>query len=151
MFAAKLSRWLGNSPKSGGLRAMATIPGLSTGRAHSMESLRCAHRLVWHVLAWFAMSLGAAIASLATHPQALELICSASHGIKMVAHGDTGTPGAGHHIGDCPLCVTVGAPPPVAAACVPFAAPVHATTLPVAAYVAALAVAPPPARGPPSV
>ena len=116
-----------------------------------MENLRRAHRLVWHALAWFALSIGAAAASAAIHPQALELICSVSQGMKMVAMGDGSVPSASHQMGDCPLCVTAGAPPPVAAISVPHQLPADAPTVLATAYVETLAAIPPPARGPPSI
>ena len=116
-----------------------------------MENLRRAHRLVWFALTWFALSIGAVAASAAINPQAIELICSASHGVKMVVKGDGSSPGSAHQMGHCPLCVTAGAPPPVAAVAVPYQPPAHAPTLVAAAYVATFAAAPPPARGPPSI
>ncbi|HXD42393.1 MAG TPA: DUF2946 family protein [Ramlibacter sp.] len=117
-----------------------------------MERLRRAHRLVWFALAWLALSIGAAAASAAIHPLALELICSVSHGNQMVvAQDDGGEPAAGHHhVGDCPLCVTAGAPPPVTGIAVPHQVPAAAPTPWLAEYVAAFGAAPPPARGPPS-
>src|SRR6185369_11321241 len=113
-----------------------------------MEQLRRAYRLVWFALTWFALSIGAAAASAAIHPMALELICSGGHGIKMVVEGDGGVPAAGHHqMSDCPLCATAGAPPPVAAISDPHQLPADAPTVLATAYVATFAAAPPPARG----
>jgi hypothetical protein len=124
---------------------------VAEARANFMEHLRRAHRLVWHALAWFALSIGAAVASAAITPQAVELICSASHGLKMVVKDDGRAPSSGHRMGDCPLCVTAGAPPPVGAFSVPSQPPAQAPTILVAAYVATFAATPPPARGPPPI
>ena len=117
----------------------------------SMEKLRRAHRLVWLVLAWFALSIGAAVASPAINLQSQELVCSGAHGTKLVVTGDSGAPHAGHHLGDCPLCVTAGAPPPVAAISAAYQPPAHAPVALVAVYIVAFAAAPPAARGPPSI
>ena len=116
-----------------------------------METLRHTYRLVWLALTWFALSIGAVAASAVINPQAVELICSGGHAIKMVVKGDGGAPVAGHHLGDCPLCVTAGAPPPATATCVPHQLPADAPTVLATTYVATFAAAPPPARGPPSI
>ena len=116
-----------------------------------MQNLRRAHRLIWFALTWFALSIGAMAAAAAINPQAIELICSTSHRSKMVANGDGGAPVAGHHLGDCPLCVTAGAPPPVLTPSVPHRLPADAPAVVPIAYVATQAAVPPPARGPPSI
>jgi hypothetical protein len=115
-----------------------------------MEHLRRDYRLVWFALTWFALSIGAAGASAAITPGALELICSGSNGIKMMIKGDASAPSSGHQMGDCPLCITAGAPPPVPAISVFDQLPADAPTLFATTYVAIFAATPPPARGPPS-
>ena len=68
-----------------------------------METLRHAYRLVWIALTWFALSIGAVAASAIINPQAVELICSGGHGIKMVVKGDGGAPVSGPPPGRLPL------------------------------------------------
>jgi hypothetical protein len=112
---------------------------------HRLRDVRFLTRLV---LAWFALSLGVAMASPWVKPQALQLVCSAAGTAKLVpADGADDVAGASHLL-DCPLCIMAAAPPPAArsAAAVPagHAAPqARRSSWPGA--VAAL----PPARGPP--
>jgi hypothetical protein len=115
--------------------------------------LRNARRLARLVLAWFALSLGAAIASPLVKPADIELVCSGTGTLKLLVKGDAGS---GSHRGaatlDCPLCAGPGAPPPIAHLDIPPAPPV-AGPLPgaiPATRIAALAAAPLPARGPPA-
>lgn len=79
-----------------------------------MQTLRNAHRLARFVLVWFVLSMGVAIASPLVKPQSMQLVCSASGSIKIIADGgDDGTPSRLNLL-DCPLCAVVGAPPPAA-------------------------------------
>jgi hypothetical protein len=108
--------------------------------------------LIRWALLWFALSLGAAIASPMVHPVSMELVCSASGSVKAIVHTDDGAHelGAGHL--DCPLCVLGGAPPAAPGVSLPSVAPaVHAATPFARAHIAAITAAPPPARGPPSL
>ena len=116
-----------------------------------MESLRHARRIARLVLAWFALSLGIAIAAPLVKPAGIELVCSGSGSLKLLVKGDTGGSTAIHHALDCPLCAGVGAPPLVAGVAVPFV-PMqgHAVQAIPAARIAALTAAPLPARGPPA-
>ena len=113
-----------------------------------MQALRNAPFLVRLVLAWFALSIGVAVASPVVKPAGLGLICSGG-GIVLVAGDDGGTAPTGHTL-ECPLCVGLGAPPPAA-----FSGIVHLLPLARAvqsipsARIAALTAAPLPARGPP--
>ncbi|MGJ7533438.1 MULTISPECIES: DUF2946 family protein [unclassified Variovorax] len=109
--------------------------------------------LIRWVLLWFALSLGAAIASPVVHPQTVELVCSNAGSVKAIVHTDDGAQelGAGHM--DCPLCVLNGAPPattPIVElpALMPLARAVQAIP---SAHIAAVTAAPLPARGPPSL
>ena len=117
-----------------------------------MQALRNASFLARLVLAWFALSLGAAIASPVLHPQGVQLVCSAGGALKLVLPADDGQAPQVQAGMDCPLCATVGAPPAAQWAAglplLPAAEPVVSRTLP--PWVAAPA-APPPARGPPAV
>ncbi len=69
-------------------------------------------RLARLVLAWFALTLGVAVAAPLVSPNGLTLICSAGGSVRLVADADAPVVGATL---DCPLCVFSGAPPPVAA------------------------------------
>jgi len=109
--------------------------------------------LIRLALLWFALSLGVAIASPLVHPQTVELVCSSAGSVKAIVHGDDGAQemGAGHM--DCPLCVLSGAPPATTPTVeLPAFAPLARVVRPVpSAHVAAVATAPLPARGPPSL
>ena len=116
-----------------------------------MQALRNAAFLARLVLAWFALSLGVAIAAPVVKPRSIELICSGAGAVKLLSQGDdTGTP-AGLHTLHCPLCATTGAPPVAAQGLAGVIAPVGQVPPSIrAARVAALTAAPPPARGPPT-
>jgi hypothetical protein len=113
-----------------------------------MHSLRNAAFLARLVLAWFALSLGVAIAAPIVKPHGVELICSAGGAVKIMVKGDAGQP-SGTHTLDCPLCAPSGAPP-IASAGLARAQPLRyvVQTIP-AARIAALTQPVPPARGPP--
>ena len=114
-----------------------------------MQALRNAAFLARLVLAWFALSIGVAIAAPVVHPQGVELICSAGGAVKIMVKGDVDKP-AGLHTLDCPLCAPSGAPP-VAGAGLAQAQPLrHFVEAIPAARIAALTRPIPPARGPPS-
>jgi hypothetical protein len=113
-----------------------------------MEILRRAHRLTCLLLAWFALSVGVAIASPVINPQAMELICSGSGSTKVLVAGEGDAWDGASHMHDCRLCVMTGAPPvPVVFA--PHQPPAQplAPILPVP--VAAQTAAPLSARAPP--
>ncbi|MEO5796953.1 MAG: hypothetical protein ABIP34_19135 [Rhodoferax sp.] len=111
-----------------------------------------ARRLARWVLLCFALSLGVAIASPLTHPQAMELVCSSGGSVKLLVTAPDGSTQVVSQMGDCPLCITAGAPPPVGPG--PWVEPVQPLsyvlrTIP-AAHIAFLTAAPLPARGPPT-
>jgi hypothetical protein len=117
-----------------------------------MHSLRRARFLARLVLAWFAMSLGVAIASPLVRPAGIEVICSGAGSIKLLVKGEPDGSTTATHTLDCPLCASVGAPPPALRADLEFVpAPGHAVQPIPAAHIASTAAAPLPARGPPSV
>ncbi|BEP37558.1 hypothetical protein GmRootV59_45290 [Variovorax sp. V59] len=104
------------------------------------------------VLLWFALSIGAAVASPIVHPQAVELVCSSAGSIKAVVHTEDGVQEMGASHMDCPLCVLTGAPPPSPAAAafdLPLPLGRVVQSIP-AARLAAATAAPLPARGPPA-
>src|SRR3569832_86029 len=78
-----------------------------------MQALRRARFLARLVLAWFALSLGVAIASPIVKQGDIELVCSASGAMKLIVKGDAGTGKQSSHTLDCPLCASTSAPPPV--------------------------------------
>jgi len=118
-----------------------------------MQLLRSSSMLARLVLAWFALTLGVAIASPMVSPQATQLVCSTGMGVKWVALDSDGQAmEAGHASLDCPACLAATLPPP-------NITPRPATALPVplaqhpfhAAHIAALTGAPLPPRGPPAL
>jgi hypothetical protein len=115
-----------------------------------MQRLRNAAFLARLVLAWFALSLGVAIASPLVKPQGVELVCAGGGAMKLLVKNDQGK-SAGSHTLDCPLCVFGDAPLPIAVVAVatteasPLAGPTRA-----ADPVPARTAAPLPARGPPA-
>ena len=115
-----------------------------------MQALRNASFLARLVLAWFALSIGVAVASPLVKTQSFELICSGGAGMKLLVHGDQdGALAAGHTL-DCPLCASLASLPAKAQVVA------HAKRPPSPVFqsspaprIAALAAPPPPARGPP--
>ena len=114
-----------------------------------MEALRRAHRLTRLVLAWFALSVGFAIAAPVVQPQSLEMVCSGTGGMKMMMADDQGTvPDPGGHMKDCRLCVMTGAPvTPVVF--VPHQPPAQPLSFDLPVPVVAATAAPFSARAPP--
>lgn len=63
-------------------------------------------------LAWFALTLGVAVAAPMLQPQAVQLVCDAVGGVKLVAlQGDGSAGGQVLHGLDCVLCLSGGAAP----------------------------------------
>ncbi|MGZ5194861.1 MAG: hypothetical protein ACXWJM_06365 [Ramlibacter sp.] len=115
-----------------------------------MQALRHATFLARLVLAWFALTLGVAIASPLVNPQAMELVCSGAGVLKLVVKADGGTAPASGHTLDCPLCASFSAPPAAAPAVTAMALPRGDFVAQTPASRTALrAAAPLPARGPP--
>lgn len=118
-----------------------------------MLALRRAHHLARFVLVWFVLSIGVAVASPLVSPQGMALVCSGSGALKVLVKTADGTATeASSHSLDCPLCASLGAPPPVLRR-VPAPDPTRGYVLPPipAARIASLAAAPGPARGPPAL
>jgi hypothetical protein len=117
-----------------------------------MHSLRSAKNLARLVLLWFALSLGAAVASPLIKPQAMELVCSGSGAMKLLVKSDDGSSKeTGSFTLDCPLCAASSAPPPLAQlATRPAQALTHVLQPIAAAHIAFFTAAPLPARGPPA-
>ncbi len=117
-------------------------------RFHTRFNVQFLARLV---LAWFALSLGVAIASPIVSPQSMELVCSAAGAVKVVVQTDDGAQDLGSMHMDCPLCMLAGAPPPLPiVAAIALALPLGRAVQSIpAARIAAATAAPPPARAPP--
>lgn len=112
-----------------------------------------ARRLARWVLLCFALSLGVAIASPLTHPQAMALVCSSAGAVKLLVTAPDGSTQVLSQMGDCPLCVTANAPPPTPVSprvTLPSALSYALRSIS-AAHAAYATAAPLPARGPPSV
>lgn len=111
---------------------------------------RAVRGLVRLMLAWFVLSIGAAVASPWIKAQGVELVCAGSGAIKLLVHSDEGAHEIPSHTLDCPLCVQTGAPPSlsVGAPATPRALDYGPRMLP-ASHTAARTAAPLPARGPP--
>ena len=119
----------------------------------SLQSLRNAHRLTRFVLVWFALFVGAALASPLVKPEAVQLVCSAIGGVKLVQADATGEEVSGAELRtalDCPACLPLIAPPAAEVlAPLPAGNLSHVLqTLP-AAQLASLLVQPWQARAPP--
>lgn len=115
-----------------------------------LQTLRNARWLTRLVLVWFALFIGAAVASPMVKPVAGQMVCSTMGGMKMVMDGEDGKSTQPSASMDCPLCAPMITPPsPEARAVEPPSALAHALqTLP-AAHLAGLTGAPLPPRGPP--
>lgn len=117
-----------------------------------MPSLRRAHFLARLVLVWFALSIGVAIASPMVNPQSTQLICTGSGVMKVLITTADGVQEVASQSMDCPLCASMGAPPPAARpATEPHLPLSYAVQNIPAAVIAKLTAAPPPARGPPNL
>ena len=126
-------------------------PGRDVTIIQPMHALRHAHHLARLVLVWFVLSIGVAVASPLVSPQGMALICSGSGAMKVLVKTADGATEASSHSLDCPLCASIGAPPPVART---VAAPDPTLgyvfqPIPVV-RIASLTAAPLPARGPPA-
>lgn len=117
-----------------------------------MQRLRQARFLARLVLAWFALTIGIAVASPWVQPRSLELVCSGAGAMKLLVQGDDGSTSFAGGTLDCPLCASLGAPPPMASQA-PVAHPPDLLASPrlAAAPVVVATAAPLPARGPPLV
>jgi len=101
-------------------------------------------------LLWFALTLGAAVASPLVNPQTEVLICSGMGGMAKVTLNDDGTVSDTSVALSCPLCMTGHLNAPVSFSAVPALVPrtYRLPNLAVTPVVAWTAVSPP-SRGPP--
>ena len=117
-----------------------------------MQTLRHARFLARLVLVWFALALGVAIASPLVKPQSTELVCASGGAMKLIVKSDDGKPVQSGHTLDCPLCATIGAPPPLVQLPVAVPSALAQALLPIAAaHIAGRTAAPLPPRGPPTL
>lgn len=116
-----------------------------------MHALRNSVSLARLVMAWFALTLGLAIASPLVHPQAMELVCTAGGSVKLVVvNGEEGPAVSAQHSLDCPLCLAVTLPPAHVSPSWAQPQPLGRALQPiVSARIASLVGAPLPPRGPP--
>lgn len=116
-----------------------------------MQFLRNAKTLARLVLLFFALAMGAAVASPLMKTSAMELVCDGSGTMKLVAGSHGEAPATGAHLLDCPLCIGAVAPPaldrPVAQL---HPAPARQLSPLPSTPIAAKAAAALPARGPPA-
>ncbi len=114
-----------------------------------MQALRQARWITRLVLVWFALFVGAAIASPIAKPSGAQMVCSAMGGMKMVVNDDGQARSVSASM-DCPLCAPVLTPPSPQAQVfdLPSALGHVLQTLP-AAHNAGSSGAPLPPRGPP--
>ena len=117
-----------------------------------MQNLRNAHNITRLVLVWFALFLGAAIASPIVSHNPTQLVCSASGVMTVVSTGGDSTGAANGHTLDCPLCTGIGAPPPLSLIVFDPVQPLgYALQSFASAHIASASAAPLPARGPPTL
>ena len=115
-----------------------------------METLRRLRRLTCQLLlVWFALSVGAAVASPLLAPHDANVICSGSGGPMLMPADEGGTPSSGHEH-DCRMCVMVGAPP-VPLLFAAHQAPADTPILPPTTPLASEASVPFQQRGPPLI
>jgi hypothetical protein len=117
-----------------------------------MQTLRHFTRITRLVLAWFVLSLGVAAASPIVKPQDALVVCTGTGAMKVLVQSDDGSTTEQMHSGmDCPLCATLGAPPPaVTTGAQPVQVGSYALPGIPGVPMAARSAAPLPARGPPS-
>ena len=116
-----------------------------------MSRLRNAIQITRLVLVWFALSVGVAIASPVLNPKGMEMVCTGTGMMKLVAHGDDGNAASAKTM-DCPLCTSITAPPPEFNTSLTQSSPLaHAVQLIAAAHIAAVTAPPLPSRGPPAL
>jgi hypothetical protein len=102
------------------------------------------------VLLSFVLSLGVAIASPIVNPQATQLICTGTGVMKVIVISADGSTEVSSQSMDCPLCVSIIAPPPVLKSSFEPTQVLSYALQPIpAANIAKRTAAPLPARGPP--
>ena len=120
-----------------------------------MHALRKSSWLARLFLAWFALTLGAAIAAPLVERQAVVMLCAEGGAAKLLVMGADGKAvrAINPHTLHCPLCLAGALPLPVVSSFAGSAAepPVFATAWRIESPTAWSPGAPMPARGPPAV
>ena len=118
----------------------------------NMHALRTSSTLICLVLAWFALTLGVAMASPIVAPKTMEMICADGGTMKVIVVDKNGdVVEVGQHTLDCAMCLPASLPAPAATQQMIQPQPLaHALTPIEEARIAALVGAPLPPRGPPS-
>ncbi|MDP2768640.1 MAG: hypothetical protein Q8O81_02275 [Giesbergeria sp.] len=115
-----------------------------------MKTLRSMTRLRWWLLAWFALYLGAAVASPIIQPQVTEMVCTSTGAVKLFVHSDGGTVELGAVGMDCPMCLLGATVPVTTHVALPVLLPqADIPALPARVFTVIATAAPPPARAPP--
>lgn len=117
-----------------------------------MHTLRTSKLIAQLVLVWFALFVGAAIATPYLQPGGLQMVCASGGGVKLVnASGEEGNGPASAGM-DCPLCASVSPlPTPPGLSFEPPSRLAHALQPTVVARMASATAPPLPSRGPPSL
>ena len=115
-----------------------------------MDFLRLLNRQRRWIVAWFFLSLGAALAAPMVQARTMELVCTGGNGLSLVVHSSDGKAAPDTLGMDCSLCLPSMEPPQPAVLTVPGWPITHSVPLPPPRVVAvAPTAAPPPARAPP--
>ena len=116
-----------------------------------MQTLRRAQWITRFVLVWFALFMGAAVASPLIRSEGLQVVCTGMGSMKLVQPDAAGEAGPLQPLAmDCPLCMPVAAPAPVMMTVTHSGGPAHALRPRVSTRLASLVGLPWQARGPPS-
>lgn len=116
-----------------------------------MHFLRHSTFIAKLVLVWFVLFLGSAVAAAIVKQGDVQLVCTASGGVKAVGASGNDAPPVTHHNVECPLCASVAPPAPAPVVSCEAHAPLAHVLQPIAAAHLATATAPPlPSRGPPN-
>ena len=117
-----------------------------------MNYFRQAHFLARIVLAWFVLSVCAAMASPLVVPKSMDMVCTSGGVMKFISSDDAQDAGTALKTMDCALCMPVVFPPaPIAQQFIQVSSLAHALQPLVAAHIATATAPPLPSRGPPSL
>lgn len=116
-----------------------------------MQTIRNSRWMTNLVLVWFALLVSSSIATTYIKPGSLQMVCSGSGVMKLLDTSDNQESNQkSPHAMDCPLCISVIAPPCVLQNSFEKPSPLAFALRPIAAAHIAFATAPPlPSRGPP--
>jgi len=117
----------------------------------TLQSLRNATLLARFVLVCWALVTGVAIASPLAKPNTLAMVCSGAGVIQLLVNPGDGGEAPANATLDCPLCVSMAAPPPVIQNHIGLApTQPHSVSLRPALVATTQSASPLPARGPPT-